>query len=112
MPKKETGFRGISLKTELVETIEQFIKGKGYKSVSDFVHEAARFRMEEILKIDMLKPKPVLEHFNLDEEGVKIHDTIIHEYVNVAFKPKGIWCDYCQTNHCRHIEFALSVPAI
>lgn len=111
MPKAETGFRGISLKTELVNEIEEFIKGKSYKSVSDFVHEATRWRMEEIKKINAL-PFPILKHFNLDLDGVKIHDSLIHEYVNVAFKPQGMLCDHCETNDCYHIKFALTVPAI
>jgi len=50
MPKKETGFRGTSLKTELVNDIEQFIKDypeAGFKSISDFVQEAVRVHIRE-----------------------------------------------------------------
>jgi len=45
-------WRGISLKKELIDEIEEFIKErKEYKSVSDFVQEAIRVRMQEIRKI-------------------------------------------------------------
>jgi len=53
MPKKETGFRGTSLKADLVAAIEQFIKQHpeaGYKSVSDFVQESTRLRIQELRK--------------------------------------------------------------
>lgn len=45
-------WRGISLKKELVEEVERFIEEhKEYKSVSEFVQEAIRVRMQEIRKI-------------------------------------------------------------
>ena len=53
MPKKETGFRGTSLKEGLVQDIENFIKdhpNAGYKSVADFVQEATRLRIQELKK--------------------------------------------------------------
>lgn len=53
MPKKETGFRGTSLKSDLVASIERFINEHpeaGYKSVSDFVQESTRLRIQELRK--------------------------------------------------------------
>lgn len=50
-PKKETGFRGTSIKKELVDDIEKFIKEHpeaGYKTVADFVQEATRLRIQEL----------------------------------------------------------------
>ena len=44
-------FRGISMRKELVDEVEQFIKDFGrYKSVTDFVTEATRLRLEELQK--------------------------------------------------------------
>lgn len=53
MPKAETGFRGTSLRADLVTDIEKFLEEHpeaGYKSISDFVQEAVRLRVQEIRK--------------------------------------------------------------
>ncbi len=52
MPNKD--FRGISIKKDLIDSVEQFIKDHpeaGYKSVADLVQEAVRVRIQEIKKI-------------------------------------------------------------
>ncbi len=52
MPIKD--FRGVSLKKELIDSIEKFIRDHpeaGYKSASDMVQEAVRLRFQEIKKI-------------------------------------------------------------
>ena len=44
-------FRGISLRKDLIEEVEKFIESFGrYKSVTDFVTEAVRLRLEELQK--------------------------------------------------------------
>ena len=44
-------FRGVSLRKDLIEEIEKFIETFGrYKSVTDFVTEATRLRLEELQK--------------------------------------------------------------
>ena len=44
-------FRGISLRKDLVCEVEKFIESFGrYKSVTDFVTEATRLRLEELQK--------------------------------------------------------------
>lgn len=111
MPKEETGFKGISLKSELVASIKQFIKeysGAGYKSVSDFVHEATRIRMEQI-KATMV---PRFELINSDEHGIKVLDRQLSQVVQVYFKPQGILCDVCRKNTCEHITFGLAKPNV
>jgi len=48
------GFRGVSIKKELVDNVEHFIEAHpeaGYKSVSDLVQEAVRMRIQEVKKI-------------------------------------------------------------
>lgn len=57
----------------------------------------------------------VLEHFNLDEDGVRILDRSIGErgwVVDVYFKPNKAWCSYCESENCNHVKFALSVPDV
>lgn len=51
---KTERFRGVSLKRELVNAVEQFIENHpnaGYKSISDFIHEAVRSRIQEVKKL-------------------------------------------------------------
>jgi Arc/MetJ-type ribon-helix-helix transcriptional regulator len=44
-------FRGISLRKDLVDEVEKFIQSFGrYKSITDFVAEATRLRLEELQK--------------------------------------------------------------
>jgi len=53
-PKEEEGFRGVSLKKELVDAVEKFIQDHpdaGYKNISEFVHDAVRRRREEIARL-------------------------------------------------------------
>ncbi|MGD0072305.1 MAG: hypothetical protein ABSB71_12185 [Candidatus Bathyarchaeia archaeon] len=43
------GFRGVSLKSELVEELEKFIQEHpSYRSIAEFVSEAIRLRMENL----------------------------------------------------------------
>ena len=119
MPRKE--YRGLSLHKELVATIENYVETHpemGYRSLSDFATDALREKCEK-LGIFIPKPElPILEHFNLGEGGVRILDRTLSNktssgtIVDIQFKPKGIWCDNCQKNSCRHIDFALTVPSI
>jgi len=115
-------YRGVSLQRELINKIEQYIKTHretGYKSLADFVTDAVRERCEELKILVPTPPElPPLEHFNLSEHGVRILDrslangTSRGRIIDVYFKPEGVWCNHCQTSNCRHIQFALTVPAI
>jgi metal-responsive CopG/Arc/MetJ family transcriptional regulator len=51
MPSEKDGFKGISLKTSLVNEVEALIKtNSGYRSVAEFVSEAIRLRLEALRK--------------------------------------------------------------
>ena len=88
----------------------------GYKSRAEFIKEAIREKLKTIPS-EILEQLP-LEHFNLSENGVRILDRTLANgisrgrIIDVYFKPEGVWCDYCQTSSCRHIQFALTVPTI
>jgi hypothetical protein len=48
----QTGYRSISLPEELVNDVECFVKNSGrYKSISQFIAESVRLRLEELAKI-------------------------------------------------------------
>ena len=92
---------------------------RGYKSRSEFIKEAIRKRFEELnLAQPTSKLVPPLEHFNVNEEGARILDrtlavkTTTGRIIDIYFKPGNVWCDYCQSSSCRHIEFALDLPAV
>ncbi|MEM3623555.1 MAG: ribbon-helix-helix domain-containing protein [Candidatus Bathyarchaeia archaeon] len=114
-------YRGITLNRELVNKIEEYIRAHpemGYKSLADFVTDAIREKCEQ-LKIFTPPPEvPPLEHFNINENGVRILDrTLANGYsrgriVDVYFKPDRIICEYCGTNNCRHVRFALKIPKV
>lgn len=109
MPEKAQDFRGVSLKRELVNEVEKFVKEyPQYKNIADFVHEAVRIRMEDVRKSYAEKPLPRLEQLNFDENGVKIIDRKLGCVVDVYFKPQGVRCSIDSEERCDHIVFALS----
>ena len=55
---------------------------------------------------------PEMEHYNLNEEGVRILDHSLDRIVDIFFTPQGIRCDECDESNCRHVKFALGVPQI
>ena len=110
----------VRLPRELMEEIDQIIKRgiRGYKSRSEFIKEAIRKRFEELQAAQPLPKLPSLEHFNVNEEGVRILDRTLStktssgRIIDVYFKPDSVWCDYCQSNSCQHTKFALGLPAV
>jgi len=114
-------YRGITLQRELVDKIEEYIKmhpEMGYKSIADFITDVIREKCFE-LKILTLTPElPLLEHFNINEEGVRILDRSLANHtskgriIDVYFKPDKVLCEYCGSDNCKHVEFALSLPEV
>ncbi|MEM5867594.1 MAG: ribbon-helix-helix domain-containing protein [Candidatus Aenigmatarchaeota archaeon] len=113
-------YRGVTLQRELINKIEEYIKAHpemGYKSLADFITDVIREKCIE-LKILTTPETPPLEHFNISENGVRILDrTLANGYsrgriVDVYFKPDRITCEYCGTDNCRHIKFALKIPKV
>ncbi|MCJ7633169.1 hypothetical protein MUP77_12355 [Candidatus Bathyarchaeota archaeon] len=114
-------YRGISLQRGLVDTIENYIKAHsemGYKSLADFATDAIREKCE---KLGVFTPQmigPPLEHFNISEHGVRVLDRTIGNgtargrIIDVYFTPETVLCEYCDSSSCRHVQFALSIPAV
>lgn len=51
MPSENHGFKGVSLKADLVNDVEAFVNSSsGYRSVAEFVSEAVRLRLEQLRK--------------------------------------------------------------
>ena len=60
-----------------------------------------------------------MEHFNLDDKGVKILDKNIVSknspngmIIEVFFKQGKAWCEYDENQDCKHIQYALSLPVV
>lgn len=60
-----------------------------------------------------------MEHFNLDENGVRILDkslTTEHSprgrIVDIYFKDKRAYCEHDDSFDCKHVEYALSLPVV
>jgi hypothetical protein len=102
-------YRSISVKTELANFIEQFISANrqyGYRSISQFMEDSARKRLEELKVLEVQLPR--FEQLNHDMNGVKVLDRKSQRIADIYFKPEGIWCDLCETETCEHVDFALS----
>jgi len=114
-------YRGVSLQRELINLIEEYIKAHpemGYKSLADFVTDAVREKCSELKILGAASELPQLEHFNVSEQGVRILDRTITNgssrgrIIDVYFKPDKVLCEYCGTDDCRHVEFALNIPKV
>lgn len=83
---------------------------KKFRSVSHFVEES-------IMKYYESQLVP-LEHYNLSEKGIRILDKSLKtatskgRIIDVYFKPDRVGCDYCKSDNCRHVKFALSLPEV
>jgi len=52
------------------------------------------------------------EHFNTYEDHLTIKDNKLNLYVDIYPKESGkLWCDYCNSNHCEHVETLVSKHA-
>jgi len=108
----------VRLPKELIEEIDKILKHgvMGYKSRAEFIKEAIREKLRTIPR-EILEQLS-LEHFNLDEHGVRILDrSLANEHskgsiIDVYFKPENAWCEYCESTDCRHVKFALSLPEV
>jgi hypothetical protein len=114
-------YRGVSLQRELINLIEEYIKAHpemGYKSLADFVTDAVREKCSELKILVATSELPQLEHFNISENGVRILDRSLGNgvskgrIIDVYFKPNKVLCEYCGTDNCKHIEFALNIPKV
>jgi Arc/MetJ-type ribon-helix-helix transcriptional regulator len=108
----------VKIPKELVQEMDKLIGKHGFRSRGEITKEALRRFMEHYKNIVEL---PVLEHFNLNEQGVMILDRSIDppkgKLVEVYFKPMPddtlkIFCEYDETDKCRHVDFALDLPEV
>jgi len=102
--KVDYGF--VKLPKDLIEEVDRFVGKHGYRSRAEIIKDAVR----RLLTSYPTPPKPSLEHFNLNEDGVQILDRDLNRVVQVYFKEGKTFCEYDQTDDCRHVDFALELP--
>ncbi len=110
----------VRLPKELMEEIDEIIKQgmRGYKSRAEFIKEAIRRRFEELESLPPPKFLPPMEHFNLNERGVRVLDRTVPNsssngrIIEVCFNPDKVVCEFCESHNCRHVEFALALPEV
>lgn len=105
---EKPSYRNISMKTELADAIEDYIKAHlelGYRSLAQFLEDSSRRRLEELRSQEQEVPR--MEKINCDNEGCKIHDRKLGRVADITFKPSGIRCSLDETSNCEHIKFAL-----
>ena len=120
MSTSEDEYTTVRLPKELMEVIDNIIKtGVGsYKSRAEFIKEALRRRFEQLKILTPMPEPPQLEHFNISEHGVRILDrslangTSKGRIIDVYFKPDNVLCEYCGSDNCKHVEFALNIPKV
>jgi hypothetical protein len=100
----------VRLRKELVEQIEAFINSKegrmlGYTSRAKFVADACRRYLAEV--------RPPYEHLNTYEDHVKLIDYDLRAIITVYFREGGlVYCDFHESDHCPHIDYALGIPEV
>ena len=116
--EQERDYTTVSLPWSLINRIDDYVKRNNaiYKSRVDFTLSAIRKLLDEF---GMLTPKPVLEHFNLDEDGIRILDHSLAtsnspkgRILDIYFRNKKALCEYCDSSSCRHVNFALALPKV
>jgi hypothetical protein len=120
MNKNKTGSDHVTIKLpkELVDEMDRLIGALGFRSRGEIAKEAIRQLLSHYKESLAPPALPLLEHFNISEHGVRVLDRTLGNgvskgrIIDVYFKPDKILCEYCGTDNCRHVEFALSIPKV
>ena len=121
MPKKSSReYLTVNLPKKLAMEIDHLIKGGafGYQSRSEFFKDSVRKNLRELRATRSPPPLPILEHFNLNETGIRILDrslsskTSSGRIIDIVFKPDKVWCEYCESSKCQHAKFALELQPV
>lgn len=103
----------LKIPKELADEIDSLIGKKGFRSRAEVTKEALRHFLLDYPR------HPTLEHFNLDEQGIRILDHSLAtsnspkgRIIDVYFKPDKALCAYCESTDCHHVEFALGLPEV
>lgn len=109
----------VRLPEDLTDEMDKLIGKHGFRSRAEIAKQAIRGLLREYQTQEPAAALPRLEHFNIDDDGVRILDRSLAtsaspkgRIIDVFFKPEGIFCDYDQASCCAHIDFALRISAV
>jgi hypothetical protein len=119
------GFLKVYLRIE-GETAERFLRIKDYlglKKDTEVLRALINFYWREKKEEFEFSRKPseaqpLLEHFNVCEDGVLVLDRSLANsvskgrIVDVRLRPEGAWCEYRGSRDCRHAGFVLGIPEV
>lgn len=103
---KEDDYKTIRIPQELNKKVDWLIGRMGFRSKAEIVKEALRDLLVKYSRMSLL------EHFDVDEHGVKVLDRRLNKIVDVLFKPEGIRCAHCKKDDCDHVEYVLTIPSV
>jgi len=55
---------------------------------------------------------PRFEHINTCESHATIYDNKLDTELDIYFHENGVWCDYCKSPECEHIDYTLELEDI
>jgi len=123
--KKKYEYGKPSIDKNLYDAVAQFIEDYpdfGYGSINQFIEDAVRRRCEELRVFELI---PRFFHFNVYEDHITIGDRKLGQddehgrrqprLIDIYFKPVGkfneyvLWCEYCESDNCEHVKYALTI---
>lgn len=104
--KEKDDYVTLRIPKDLSDEMETLLGTLGFRSKAEITKEALRHLLLDYGKLSLF------EHFNLDEDGVRVVDRRLNRIVDVFFKPEGIRCDLCGKSDCDHVKYVLNVPSV
>ena len=53
------------------------------------------------------------EHINTDDRHITIKDNKINRVFNIHIKePEQLWCEFCDSIECEHVNYCLRIPEV
>lgn len=70
--------------------------------------------LNELYQLWLLKKRfPKFVHINTNDDRVTLMDRTTEQSINVFLKTdQPPFCDLCQSNNCRHIQFTIELPEV
>lgn len=109
-------YKAVSLPEELIRAVKAYIKNNpstGYSSVSNFIADAVRLRLQQL---GALPPSLTLIHLNVKDNYALFWEQKPNERtghsVQIFFSEENVKCGYCDSSRCYHVKAAVKTPEI
>jgi len=100
---------GVTLESDMKKKFYAIKKEIGLQKNADLVRWLISDKFKQL---GLTLPLPRFEKINAGLKGVLIHDRQLEKSVDVYIRPEGITCSHHETDHCEHIDFALSLSEV